>query len=147
MASMTEAAPPLDQPYYRAPFLAAVGRVFSKYATFSGRASRSEFWWWYLVVFAVPILVQTLYGTATGDWNRGAVPSVPDTITGVFSLATFIPTVAVTWRRLHDTNRTGAWWFFGFIPILGWIVLLIFLTAPADPAGRVFDDPRYDSGR
>lgn len=135
---MTTLAPPLDQPYYRASFLPAIGRFFAKYATFSGRASRAEFWWWYLVATAFPVIVRLGYGVVTGDWSQPAAP-VATTIIGLFSIATFIPTLAVTWRRLHDTNRTGAWWFFGFIPLLGWIVLLVFTLQARVPEGRRYD--------
>ncbi|RWZ67847.1 DUF805 domain-containing protein [Labedella populi] len=142
MRRVTAYTPPLDQPYYRAPFLPAIGRIFRKYATFSGRAGRAEFWWWYLVATAFPVVVRLAYGAATGDWEYPP-SALPSTIIGLFSLATFIPTLAVTWRRLHDTNRTGAWWLFGFIPILGWIVLLVFTLQAPVPEGRRYDAPRY----
>ena len=57
----------------------------------------------------------------------------------LWGLATFIPWLALSWRRLHDTNRSGGWWFIGWIPIVGWIILLVFLVQPPNPAGTRFD--------
>ncbi len=73
-------------------FSEAISTCFSKYATFSGRAPRSEFWWWYLFTWIVGIVL-------------GWVPFVGL----IFQLAVLLPTFAVTARRLHDTNRSG-WW-------------------------------------
>jgi len=92
-------------------FSAAVKTCLKKYATFSGRASRSEYWWFYLFVCLavfVGVMLETL----------GLGP-----IVGFISfLATIIPTLAVTWRRLHDTGRNG-WWIFA--PLLSVAVVLL----------------------
>ncbi|HQS59567.1 MAG: hypothetical protein B7Y56_14180 [Gallionellales bacterium 35-53-114] len=82
---------------------------FSKYADFTGRAVRSEFWWWTLFTFLVSV--------ATG--------LVSEMVSGLFSLATILPSLAVGARRLHDTDRSGWWQLLWFIPVIGWIILLV----------------------
>ncbi len=112
------------------------------YATFRGRASRSEFWWPMLVIVLFPIVVQVLNGFATGDWrpiDTRVVQDLPDVIVLVFSLATLLPMLAVTWRRLHDTNRSGIWFFLIFLPLIGWIALVIMLSIRGERGGARFD--------
>jgi uncharacterized membrane protein YhaH (DUF805 family) len=122
----------------------AIKRFYLKYATFSGRASRSEYWWVQLfnglVVIACYILMFAL-GAATADSNGqwgwgigvGAVPLV------LFALANIIPGLAITVRRLHDANLPGPWIFISFVPYLGAIVLLIMVAQPSKPEGARFD--------
>ncbi len=87
----------------------SISTCFSKYAAFGGRASRSEFWWWFLFTFLVSV--------ATG--------MVSQTISGLFSLAVLLPSLAVGARRLHDTDRSGWFLLLWIIPLIGWIVLLV----------------------
>lgn len=81
-------------------FFESVRTCLRKYARFSGRASRAEYWWW--VLFC-----------AVGQWLVGTVNY---TLGGVFALVTLLPYLAVATRRLHDTNRSGWWQLLGFIP-------------------------------
>ena len=74
-------------------------RPFKKYAIFSGRAPRAEYWWFYLATVIVQIPL-TIMDKALGNWSP---------LSALFSLATLIPWLAVTVRRLHDTERSG-WW-------------------------------------
>jgi len=136
---------PLDAPLRGANFGQAFVRFFKKYAIFHGRASRSEFWWWYL---ASVVISGVLYGLAYTVGNPMMVneDGVPTPVFSailipyyIWGLATFIPWLALAWRRLHDTNRSGAWWFIGLIPFVGWIILLVFFLLPPDPAGARFD--------
>lgn len=93
--------PTLDQPWYGIGFVEAVKRFFQKYATFSGRASRGEFWWVILFFALVNIALAIVFSP---------LPSTITTIIGVvWELATIVPFVAVAVRRLHDTNKSG-WW-------------------------------------
>jgi uncharacterized membrane protein YhaH (DUF805 family) len=138
--------PPLDQPYYGAPFGVAAKRFFQKYATFSGRASRSEYWWWALVVFIVSAVLNIASLAAggaaaamTGETSLTPGATVVSAIAVIWTLATIIPTLALAWRRLHDTNRSGAWYLLILIPIVGAIILLVFFVSASDPAGRRFD--------
>ena len=90
-------------------FIESIRTCFSKYADFNGCASRPEYWW--LILFNV-VVSGVLY--RTNVW-----------LDSVFTLATFLPTIAVTARRLHDTNRSGWWQLLTFVPLIGWIVLII----------------------
>ncbi len=82
----------------------AIKVCFKKYATFKGRASRSEYWWFMLFVWLISIVGAVLEGTMGND---GAA------ISGLISLATFLPSLSAQIRRLHDTGRSG-WWVGGF---------------------------------
>lgn len=146
---MSNPAVPLDQPLYGATFGQAIGRFWKKYATFSGRASRSEYWWAYLfnvIIGAVvwAIALGTLLGGSHTDPTTGRmVPGggyvVVAVIGSIWALAILIPSLAITWRRLHDTNKSGAFWFLGFIPFVGEIIVIVLLVLDSDPAGARFD--------
>jgi uncharacterized membrane protein YhaH (DUF805 family) len=98
-------------------FIDAVKICFTKYADFNGVASRPEFWWWILFNFVATAVLQ----------------SVSYNLSGVFSLVTLLPSIAVTARRLHDTDRSGWWQLLYFIPVIGWIVLIIWCAEPGKP--------------
>jgi uncharacterized membrane protein YhaH (DUF805 family) len=141
--------PQLALPLYGASFGQAFGRFWKKYATFSGRASRSEFWWWYLanvIVVAVLYAIMAIggiagatYDSTTGTSEPGPLIAVGAGLLGLWSLATLIPTIAIAWRRLHDSNHSGAFWFLGLIPIVGAIILIVFFLFDSNPEGARFD--------
>ncbi|MET0977149.1 MAG: DUF805 domain-containing protein [Leifsonia sp.] len=140
--------PTLAAPLYGASFGQAVSRFWSKYATFSGRASRSEFWFAYLFVVAVSAVLYGLsfgVGVATGSVaaDGTTAPGAGGVVFGlvylVWALATIIPFLAVTWRRLHDTNKSGGFYFLGLIPFVGAIIVIVLLALPSEPAGARFD--------
>jgi len=87
----------------------SISICFKKYATFEGRASRSEYWWFFLFTFLASM----------------AVGIISETLSALFSLAVLLPSLAVGARRLHDTDRSGWFLLLWFIPVLGWIVLVI----------------------
>ena len=91
----------------------AVQTVFSKYATFSGRARRAEFWWFvlfYMIVNLVLSIVDSfLFGTTTTTENGFSASTDTPILSGIFALGSLIPNLAVGVRRLHDINRRG-WW-------------------------------------
>ena len=101
--------------------------VFKKYATFSGRATRSEYWYFVLFNFLISLAI-----SFTG------IIGIPDSIvfglSMLYVVAVLIPSIAVFVRRLHDTNHSGWWWLVGFIPVIGAIVLLVFMCLDSDPA-------------
>lgn len=111
-------------------FVEAVKSVFSKYAKFSGRARRSEYWYFVLFEFIVGIVLGGV-ALVIGE-------SVATAIESVWTLATFIPVLAVTWRRLHDIGKSGAWFFIGLIPLVGEIILLIWLCKDSEPGDNRF---------
>lgn len=139
--------PPLWAPYYGAPLPAAVRRFFKKYATFSGRASRSEYWWWLLVAVVVGIIINviTSAGGTTVSADGTPVPG-PGATVGlilaiVWGLATIVPSLALTARRLHDVNLSGWFVLLGIVPFLGAIALLVLTILPSKPEGQRFDAP------
>jgi uncharacterized membrane protein YhaH (DUF805 family) len=99
-------------------FTEAISSGFSKYVTFSGRASRSEYWYWILFATIVAIVATII------DLILFPLSSVQPVST-IASLALFLPGLAVAIRRLHDIDRTG-WWFLIAFTIIGLIVLLVF---------------------
>jgi uncharacterized membrane protein YhaH (DUF805 family) len=106
--------------------------VTQKYADFTGRARRSEFWYFALFNFIGSILtvgVDEVLGTGF--------------INGVYSLALLVPSIAVGVRRLHDTNRSGWWYLIVFIPIIGAIVLLVWFITEGTPGTNEYGtDPK-----
>jgi len=94
------------------------------YAVFSGRSRRSEYWYFtlfYLIFYAVCAIADGL----TGSYDRAAGIGL---FTGVLTLALLIPSLAVSVRRLHDTGRSGWWLLIALIPLVGAIILLVFLA-------------------
>ena len=98
----------------------SISTCFTKYAAFDGRASRSEFWWWFLFTF--------LASAATGI--------VSQSLSALFSLGVMLPSLAVGARRLHDTNRSGWFLLLWFIPLIGWIILIVWAVQEAIEPNR-----------
>ncbi len=96
-------------------FQESIKTCFKKYADFDGRASRPEYWWFFLFCVLASI----------------ALGIVSATLSTLFSLATLIPSFSVGARRLHETNRSGWWQLLWFVPVIGWIVIIIFLAQAA----------------
>jgi len=102
-------------------FIEAIKRAYSKYATFSGRASRSEYWWFILLQYLVSIPLEVLILLISNQLGSASTTSAPTgnlAVSGIgnlWSLANFIPILAVTWRRLHDSNKSGWWYGAGLI--------------------------------
>ena len=113
--------------------------VLKKYAVFSGRARRKEYWMFFLfnlIITAVLALIDSLTGTFSSQAGLGL-------LSGLYSLAVLIPSIAVTVRRLHDTGRSGWWILLGLIPIIGGIILLIFMVLDSQPGENQYGpDPK-----
>lgn len=138
-----DAQPALDQPLYGADPFQAMSRFFRKYVTFSGRASRSEYWWARLGTFlivAVPGLLELLIIEATlGNANDdGVIAMVPVTIVLVL-LATAVPFLAVTVRRLHDADLSGLLALLYLVPYVGTAIMFFMALVGSKPAGARFD--------
>ncbi|MFC6238920.1 DUF805 domain-containing protein [Longivirga aurantiaca] len=100
----------------------AVSSVFSKFATFSGRARRSEYWWFVafsIVVLAIALVIDNVAGLKLEGQQIGWVYTA-------VALLLVIPSIAVTVRRLHDTGRSGWWWFLSLVCGIGAIILFVF---------------------
>jgi uncharacterized membrane protein YhaH (DUF805 family) len=118
--------------------------VLKKYAVFSGRSRRAEYWYFVLfniIVAIVLSLIDTLLGTF--DFVQGI-----GLLSGLYGLAVLIPTLAVTVRRLHDIDRTGWWIFINLIPLIGFIVLLVFAVTDGTPgSNRYGPNPKESTAR
>jgi len=107
-------------------FVEAITAGFKGYVDFSGRALRSEYWYWSLFIWIVQIVLSLIY--APLGW--------------VFMLATVLPTIAVGVRRLHDIDRSGWWMLISLVPLIGAIYLIVkFCTRGTDGPNR-FGGPR-----
>jgi len=108
--------------------------ALKKYAVFSGRSQRSEYWFFvlfYLLIYIVLAIVDNVAGSFDSKSGVGL-------FTGIFWLAMLIPYLSVTVRRLHDTDRTGWWILIALIPLIGAIVLLVFLVQDSDAEANRF---------
>jgi uncharacterized membrane protein YhaH (DUF805 family) len=115
-------------------FSEAVKSGFDHYTKFDGRAGRPAFWWWFLFGILVGIgagIIDAIIGT----WG---------VVGGLAALALLLPNLSVAIRRLHDTDHTGWWVLIGLIPIIGFIVLLIFYLRQSDPGENQYGPPPAD---
>jgi uncharacterized membrane protein YhaH (DUF805 family) len=117
-------------------------RPLPKYADFSGRAPRAEYWWFYLLVI-IGDIVATILDSLLG--LDGAVGPY-GIVTMLFGLAVLIPSIAVGARRLHDTDRSGWWLLIALIPFIGAIVLLVFFVLPGTQGTNRFGPDPYGGG-
>ncbi|GAA4181782.1 hypothetical protein GCM10022287_37600 [Gryllotalpicola koreensis] len=131
---------PLDQPYYGIGFFAGWKRYWQKYATFSGRASRSEFWWAFLGnAICFLILTGALYvpGAVIATQNGSqALVLTGSFVMLAFVLAAVVPAYAILWRRLHDANLAGPFALFALFPYAGtvWLIVIGCLTPKLEGA-------------
>ncbi len=141
----------------RMSFKEAVVSVFQKYAEFSGRARRSEFWYFCLFNFIIyssssvayfTILAIGISGRSSGSLLAALGGSyILMILYGIYSLVVLIPSLAVACRRLHDIGRAGPYLFFAFIPIVGFIFLLIWFLQEGDAGPNRFGpDPKASEG-
>jgi len=101
----------------------------NKYATFEGRARRKELWYFQLMAYVIAtglLFIDVLTGTFNSDVGMGL-------LSGIYGVAIIIPHIAISIRRLHDTNHSGWWLLLVVIPIVGWIILIIICTRDSTP--------------
>ena len=121
MADPASSDPPsLDLPYENIGFGEAIVRGYRKWAVVRGRASLGEYWWFVLFTFL----------------GSAAAGIIGQALSGLFSLAVLLPSLAVGARRLHDTDRSGWFLLLWFIPFIGWIVLVIFAVQDSKEPNR-----------
>lgn len=112
-----------------------------KYATFSGRARRSEFWFFALFSAIVRTIANIIDAIIhSGDTTRGGIVST------IVALLLIIPSLAVGARRLHDTGRSGWWWLIALIPLVGIIVLIVFWVQDSKPDNQYGPNPKALGG-
>ena len=107
----------------------AISSCFKKYATFTGRASRSEYWW-----FALFDVLVSLAASMMGD-----------VVNALAALALFLPVLAVGARRLHDIGKSAWFLLLWFIPLIGWIILIVWACQKSDPASNEYGPPPVDT--
>lgn len=115
-------------------FTDAIKTCFGKYVTFSGRASRPEYWWFVLFVvlgsLATGILDSIVFGTGevTVTDDSFSADSGDGPISTLFALATFLPGLAAAWRRMHDTGRSGLYVIYPLIATVGVMTFMGFVA-------------------
>ncbi len=102
-------------------FAGAVRGAFSHLLTFRGRASRSAFWWFALLAVVAWAVLGVIRDRST---VAGAILYI------VIGLPLWVASITLAVRRLHDSGHTGWWWWIGLVPLVGWIVLLVFYITP-----------------
>ncbi len=110
----------------------AIVTVFRKYADFTGRATRSEYWWW--------ALFSAIVSSALGALNLATpegVIAVGSSLAGVWSIAVLVPSLAVAVRRLRDAGRAWTDLFWILLPIAGLIVLIVYWCEPSRPDSAI----------
>ncbi len=121
----------------------AMTAYFQNYAKFDGRAGMSEYWWVMLgnliVVFVLEIPL--MLGGRASDGSTNAFGWFLIALLWAWALATIVPGVALTVRRLHDTDRSGWMYLLGLIPLVGGIIVLVFVLSGSNPVGARFDGP------
>lgn len=98
--------------------------VLKKYAVFNGRARRKEYWMFFLFNIIIAVVLGIVEGIVGG----------PGVLAGIYGLAVLLPGIAVSIRRLHDTDRSGWWLLIGLVPLIGAIVLLVFFVQDSQAA-------------
>lgn len=105
-------------------FMEAVNRAFNNYCCFTGRASRSEYWWFALFCAAIAWLLSGLILLN---------PTVGKIVNFVYSAIILLPSLGLCVRRLHDIGKSGWWYLIGFIPVVGIILLIVWFCKPSQP--------------
>ena len=121
-------------------FTVAVKTVLGKYIDFSGRASRSEYWYWILAVVALAIVLTVIEGAllAPALGFEAYAPEAGQPLRMLMGLAIFLPTLAVSIRRLHDIGRSGWWLLIQFVPLIGGLILLWWYIQPGTEGPNEF---------
>jgi len=116
-------------------------QAFKKYTVFTGRSRRKEYWFFVLFNILVSLalaIVDYFTGTYNARYGMGLLG-------GLYTLAVLIPAIAVTVRRLHDTGRSGWWFLIVLVPIVGGIVLLVFMVLDSQPGENAYGpSPKAD---
>ena len=121
-------------------FIEAVTTCFKKYATFSGRARRSEYWYFALFIVICQALLSAIGNAILGVPDDGGT----NILQTIFNFAVLIPQISVFWRRMHDIGKKGTWFFLALIPVIGWIIILIWECKDSEPDENEYGmSPKY----
>lgn len=117
-------------------------KVIKQYAVFTGRARRQEYWWFTLfniIAYLIASMLDGMLGTYNLEVGIGFV-------SGVYTLFILLPSLGVSVRRLHDTDRSGWWILLAFVPIIGPLVILVFMLLDGNQGDNRFGpDPKGDN--
>jgi len=108
--------------------------VLKKYADFGGRARRTEYWMFTLF----NVIISAVLGFIDGAMGHHAAAGSIGILSGIYLLAVLLPSIAVSVRRLHDTSRSGWWLLIAFVPIIGGLVLLVFMVLDSTPGANEY---------
>ena len=109
--------------------------VLKKYAVFNGRSRRKEYWMFFLINIVIAIVLGFIEG----------IMGSPGVISSLYSLAVLLPEIGVSIRRLHDTNRSGWWLFISLVPIIGAIILIVYMVQDSQPGENQYgQNPKFD---
>lgn len=118
-------------------FVDAIKSGFKNYVKFDGRATRSEYWWFVLFQILVLIVPDIMMNAEI----RGGGAGIGTLLYVVGALVFFLPGLGLSFRRLHDTDRSAWWLLIGFIPLVGWILLIVWTASKGTPGPN-----RYGAG-
>ncbi len=120
--------------------------VFENYVNFEGRARRSEFWYFVLANIIIGIVlgfVENMLGLGSYTTTKTSFEFSGGPISGIYNLAILLPSLAVGARRLHDTSKSGWLLLLWLIPIIGWIILIVFCATEGDQGTNDYgQDPK-----
>ncbi|MEW6982446.1 DUF805 domain-containing protein [Colwelliaceae bacterium 6471] len=105
--------------------------ALKRYADFTGRARRKEYWMFILMYFVLGLVLAFIDAFLGGEM-----------LTALFSLVLFIPSISIAARRLHDTGRSGWWQLIALIPLIGIIILIVFLVQDSHDANDYGESPK-----
>ena len=108
--------------------------ALKKYGVFHGRAGRKEFWYFLLVNIIISIVL-TAIDQKTGNFNAATQRGL---FASIYGLAVLIPGIAVSVRRFHDTGRSGWYWFWWLLPVIGWIINFVISAFASDPGDNKY---------
>ncbi len=117
---------------YQVSFGEAISRAFKNYCCFTGRASRSEYWFFILFNFIASWVITLLFGLIS--------PTLSYVLSALYGLATLLPSLGLAWRRLHDIGKGGGWFFINFIPLVGTIIYIVWCCQPSEPITNRFGE-------
>ena len=109
-------------------FLQPYINMWKNYAVFSGRSGRRDYW----MAQLVNIIVSFILGILSGFADFFLI------LVGLYSLALIVPSLSLTWRRLHDIGKSGGWFFISFVPAVGGIILLVFTCMDSQPGMNAY---------
>jgi len=110
-------------------------KVLKNYATFEGRARRTEYWMFSLINFGISLITSFFVYMSQDSTGLAGFFSIISTLYGI---AILIPGLAVTVRRLHDIGKSGWWWFIGLVPLIGWAWMLLLLFTDSQPGDNQY---------